>query len=252
MHENQIVIKDLTISYYSQGTEGIQLLYLHGWKSNKNLFQKVGNILQNKYQIIAVDLPGFGHSQIPSQPYYIEKFVEFVIDFIRALNLKDVVIVGHSMGGRIFPLLTNDSHVIGFIGTGPAGLPQRENFKMKVSRLFLRTPILKYTKVLIPEKIKDLIRSKDFRESSGFHRETIKNILKQDMTANIKEINKPTLLIWGKDDDQSPIWMAYKWHEYIQNSTLKIIENCGHFPERDFPEKTAQYIEDFIQRNLVD
>lgn len=244
MNKN-IIIDNLIVSYYSLGKGKITLLYLHGWKSHKELFLDVAKLLENKYQIVLLDLPGFGVSQIPGVAWDLQDYANFVNKFIEKLNLNNVVVIGHSMGGRIFPLLNFNKNVIGFVGTGPAGLPQKKNLKMKTAAVINNTH-LKIIKSLIPEFFKDTIRSKDYKESSGFHKETIKKLLSKDMTQDIKQINKPTLLIWGEDDDQSPIWMAYKWKEYVKNSQLEIIKNCGHFPERDYPEITAKFIDNFI------
>jgi pimeloyl-ACP methyl ester carboxylesterase len=242
-----IVIQNIITSYYDIGEGETVIIYLHGWKSTKESFLKCAELLKDDFRIIGVDLPGFGQTPWPTSAWDIDSYANFVRDFIQKLSLKNVVIAGHSMGGRVMPVLANDPEVKAVIALGAAGLPQRE-FKVKVlksiSRFLRKTGLIH----LLPNVIRQKFRSKDFNESSGIQKETIIKILNQDMTEDIRNIQKPTLLIWGTEDDQSPVWMGYKWNELVKNSELRILENCGHFCERDFPELTAQYIRDFISR----
>ncbi len=102
----QIIINNQLISFVKQGSEVAEqtLLFLHGWRSNKEAW---GNIIQklrvtgDGLQVYAIDLPGFGSSPVPKGDWGVEDYANLVAEFIGKLDLKNVVVIGHSFGGRV-------------------------------------------------------------------------------------------------------------------------------------------------------
>ena len=75
--------------------------------------------------------------------------------------------------------------------------------------------------------------------------EVVENV--EYYTSRYKNIDIPALVIWGKDDSALPVSSAYKLSEELQNSTLRIIDKCGHIPQEEYPRKTAEEINKFMQ-----
>jgi len=63
---------------------------------------------------------------------------------------------------------------------------------------------------------------------------------------DLNKINKPTLIIWGKDDRLIPVAAGHKMNSLINNSTLLIFDKCGHLPQEEIPDRVVGAIEDFV------
>ena len=105
------IINGLNINYIDEGT-GPLLVMLHGWGSNIELFKGVIDFSKAKYHVVAMDMPGFGKSDEPKEAMNVDDYVDFVLAFIKELypQEKEIIFLGHSMGGRIIIKLTSGIH----------------------------------------------------------------------------------------------------------------------------------------------
>ncbi len=112
------------IFYTTKGNGDTTLLFIHGWCINSGYWEGQQDYFSSKYMTIALDLPGFGKSEAERENWTIEEYSKDIICFIDHLNLKNVILIGHSMAGEIIleAALTNHSAIKGIIGI--------DNFKM--------------------------------------------------------------------------------------------------------------------------
>ena len=126
MTAKQITIRDkqVEINYFQQGQGDTTLLFLHGWCINGTYWANQLEYFSMVYNVCAIDLPGFGKSKAERNNWTIEEYAKDVIAFIDIMNLKNVVIIGHSMAGEIMLqiALTNDARISGIVGV--------DNFKI--------------------------------------------------------------------------------------------------------------------------
>jgi len=126
MTAKQITIRDkqVEINYFQQGEGDTTLLFLHGWCINGAYWENQVEYFSKKYNVYAIDLPGFGKSKAERINLTIEEYANDVIAFIDTMNLKNVVIIGHSMAGKIMlqTALANNPKVTGIVGV--------DNFKI--------------------------------------------------------------------------------------------------------------------------
>ena len=126
MTAKHIKIRDnqVEINYFQQGHGDLTLLFLHGWCINGMYWKNQFDYFSKDYNVSAIDLPGFGKSKAERTSWTIEEYAKGVEAFIDALNLKDIVIIGHSMAGEIMlqTSLTNNPKIVGIIGV--------DNFKL--------------------------------------------------------------------------------------------------------------------------
>ncbi|MGE5317904.1 MAG: alpha/beta hydrolase, partial [Chloroflexota bacterium] len=110
--------KQVTINYLQQGQGDTTLLFLHGWCIDGTYWDNQLEYFSENYNAIAIDLPGFGKSRADRTNWTVEEYANDVTAFIDALNLKDVVIIGHSMAGEIMleTALTNNLKIAGVVG----------------------------------------------------------------------------------------------------------------------------------------
>ncbi len=120
MTAKQITIRDkqVEINYFQQGQGDTTLLFLHGWCINGTYWANQFEYFSKNFNVYAIDLPGFGKSKAERDNWTIEEYSKDVIAFIDTMNLKNVVIIGHSMAGEIMLqiALTNNSEITGIVG----------------------------------------------------------------------------------------------------------------------------------------
>jgi pimeloyl-ACP methyl ester carboxylesterase len=120
MTAKQVTIRDkqVEINYFQQGQGDTTLLFLHGWCIDGTYWTNQVESFSKTYHVIAIDLPGFGQSKAERTNWTIEEYANDVSAFMDAMNLQNVIIIGHSMAGEIMlqMALSNNSKIIGIVG----------------------------------------------------------------------------------------------------------------------------------------
>ena len=120
MTAQQITIREkkVEINYFQQGQGETTLLFLHGWCINGMYWKNQVDYFSKTYNVLAIDLPGFGKSKAERTNWTVEEYANDVIAFIYAMKLTNVVIIGHSMAGEIMLqiALTNNPIIVGIVG----------------------------------------------------------------------------------------------------------------------------------------
>ena len=96
----EIKIQDVNINYIQYG-KGKDILLLHGWGQNIEMMKPVGDNFSDRFRITILDFPGFGKSEEPKEPWDIEKYSIMLEKFVKAVNIKKPIVIGHSFGGRV-------------------------------------------------------------------------------------------------------------------------------------------------------
>lgn len=190
------------------------------------------------YNIYALDLPSHNKSDEFSE-HTLELYVDVVRKFIEQLDLKDIILGGHSLGGAVIQsyYFKYPSEVVALFLIGTGG------------RLRVLPSILKMVKNNFPrfiESMDDNLKNEflktdpevifnDFKICDGF--DTL------DKTALI---NIPCLILVGKEDIMTPVKYSEFFHKKIRNSELVIIENAGHLAMIEQPKKLNEAIENYI------
>lgn len=237
----QITINNLKTDYLKIGS-GPTLVFLHGWIKdiNKEKYQELLTLLSKKYQVIALDLPGFGKSDSPKKAWTVTDYASFVNDFLTKININKCVLIGHSFGGRITIKLTSqkNSKIQKIILIDSAGI-ERKSLKVKIL-----STIAKVTPQFIKNKIN--IGSKDYLAISGLMRQTFKNVVNENLEDSLNQIKIPTILIWGQEDHTTPLSHAKIMTQKITNSTLIIVPEANH----GLPYRQAKITTQIIIDNL--
>lgn len=237
---------------------------MHGWDSSSEKWQKVGEILiQNNFQVIIPDLPGFGKSSPPPAPWSVSDYLELVIKFVEKLKtcgelIKPPFLFGHSHGGRISIKFgaVYPENIQGLILCSPGGLLSKKKIRVKfvyflakLGKIFFSLPFLKPLQNFLRKILYRLAGTRDYLKASPLMKETMKKIISENLLPYLPQIKVPTLIIWGEKDRILPVSDAYLIKKKIPNSTLKIMENIGHAPNLEAPEKLAQLIIAWLTSN---
>lgn len=198
----KIKVKNVLVNYIQYG-EGKDILLLHGWGQNIEMMKMLGDNFSDRFRITILDFPGFGLSEEPSESWTIKDFADMLDEFVNELGIKKPIIMGHSFGGRVAIRYSADHVVEKIVLFGsPCVREERE--------LPLSVKILKGIKKLpgmdkIGEFAKNFIGSRDYKAASPIMRQTLVDVVNEDLSKYAKEIDCPTLLIWGENDTEAPV-----------------------------------------------
>lgn len=253
----RIAIDGLNISYKIFGNGGINVLLLHGWGTTKEIFEPVINIIskESDLKLITLDFPGFGESDMPKKALDTIDYEKIIYNFIKAIGLNKIILIGHSFGGRISIRLASShpENVNKVILVDSAGLkPKRKLsyyikvYSFKFSKFFLK---ILFKKKKLDKKMKTLYSkygSEDYKHTNAMLRETLVKVVNEDLSTLLPKIKAPILLMWGENDNDTPVWMAKQMDSLIQDSGLVVLKGAGHYSFIDKLNEFCIIIKKFI------
>lgn len=252
INSKQIVLNGLLINYYLNNIEDSKktIIFIHGWLSESRVwFHLMHALTKASYECFAIDLPGFGQSQVPESSVDNTFYADIIDQFVKKLNLSNVVLVGHSNGGAVcVKYLNKDSaNVVQLILIDSAGIREQTTTK-RIKRFIAEIvrPIFKFS-LLKPlrNKIYRVMGSEDYINSEYLH-DTYKNVVNEDISDLFINVKVPTLIIWGENDGATPLRYADFIHSSIEGSQLVVLDT-GHFPFQEKPSEVINEIITFIK-----
>lgn len=250
----KINIEGLDINYICEG-EGKSILLLHGWGANIQAFTPVINRLKNNFKVYVIDFPGFGESDEPKDIYGVYDYARIVKEFIDKMELNQVILMGHSFGGRISIILGKKypNIIKKIILVDSAGIIPKRKFKYYFKVYTFKSLRFIYSKLFFFKNKKERMKkfykkfgSEDYKEASETMRKILVKIVNQDLKPLLKGIKAPTLLIWGENDTATPLYMGKIMEKEIPNSGLVVLEGAGHFSYLDKFNKFIIIVENFL------
>lgn len=228
------------------------ILLLHGWGCSVQMWQPVAQRLSARARVTAIDFPGHGKSGRPPEPWGAPEHAGMVAALIRELGIEGCDIIGHSHGGRIALCLAAAQPALAgkLVLTGAAGLrgePTDEQKKRSDTYKRLRgiSDTLDRIKILgpLPEKMREALRQKygsaDYKALDAEMRKTFVKLVSTDLTDELPRIQAPTLLLWGSEDTETPLWMGQKMESLIPDAGLVVLQGGTHFA---FLEKLPDFL----------
>jgi len=253
--------KDQRIAYEVVG-QGKALLVLHGWGSSKRVMMPVAKSLEDIRASYVLDFPGFGESNEPHEPWSVDDYADAVEAFISMLPDDHIDVLVHSFGGRVILKLLNRPKgrqiIQKVLITGGAGMKPNRPFKYYVRKYTAKT--LKAPFMILPNPLKEKalnwlrgtnlwksLGSSDYSQLSGVMRQTFVKTVTEHLENCLPEIEHETLLLWGRNDDATPIYQAERIEQGIDNAALVVIEDAGHYAFLDKPKQFAAIAKAFFE-----
>lgn len=233
--------KALGMVYTKEGS-GKPVLLLHGWGASKESFYYQIQHLKKKFTVIAVDFWGFGESDKLKKPYTVFDYALKLHCFLQYIDVEPYAVIAHSFGARV--LLKGCLDVEKIVITGGAGLQPRRSVKYYVKKYTYR--FLKSTRMFHPEKLRRRFSASGYAELDDIMRKTFSNVVAEDLTSYLCKIKSPTLLVWGENDRETPLYMAKRMERGIESSALVVIDGAGHFPFVDRPNLFNGILDHFL------
>ena len=262
----------MNVHYRDEGnpSDTLPIVLIHGTGSSLHTFDGWATQLKRNNRVIRMDLPAYGLTgPFPDRDYSISNYVKFVEQFLSALGIQKCIMAGNSLGGNITwrfaianPNMVDKMILIDASGYasraksrplafGMAEVPVVKNlFTYITPRFVVKSSVenVYFDKTKVDEALVDRYFELSLRE--GNRQAFIDRFaVEKDTSAyhQIKTIRQPTLVLWGKADNLIPVKMAYKFHEDLPNSTLVVLENVGHVPMEEVPERSLKPVRIFLK-----
>ncbi len=272
LYQGQIRIK------YRQRQQGQAqtLFFIHGFGAGSHYWRDLEEHFSKNFNTIALDLKGFGYSDKPLDGNYrLSDQAALVTSFLEAKDLRQVILVGHSLGGAVALLSALQQpagRIIGLILVDPATYGQPLPDFMKLLRLpvlglllpALLPPDLQVKRMLsmvfaektkiTPAMIQQYVEYLQMPGAAAAMRETAKEIYWEDLDgvrAKTAALNLPVLIIWGDRDQVLPPDSGRRLQAEIKGAELVLIPGSGHNPHEENPAATVAAMASFLQRRLA-
>lgn len=247
------LIEDGKYRYIEKG-EGIPMIILHGLMGGLSNFQGVSEYFPSKgYKVLIPELPIY---DMPILKTTVKNFAKFLEEFIEYKGLKDVILLGNSLGGHIGLLHTKmfPKMVKALVITGSSGLyesamgdgyPKRGDYefiKKKAQDVFYDPEVA--TKEIVDEVFATVNDRMKLVKTLAI----AKSAIRHNMSKDLPHMHTPTCIIWGENDTVTPPNVAKEFHELLPDSDLYWIEKCGHAPMMEHPEDFNRILETWLKK----
>ncbi len=267
------------IAYVDEGKGPYTLLMVHGLGSYLPVYTKMVEALQQNFRCIAVDLPNYGKSSSGEYPFSMDFFAQTLKAFIHTAKLKNVILVGHSMGGQIGMTLALDAPgtLKGLVLLSPAGfetfLPEhRAWFSALMQPALLKaTPPAQIERNFdvnfhnnkLPDDARFMLEDRMSLRADSIAYDAYCNMIPRCVMGmldspvfdRISSIRLPVLILAGEEDalipnrilhpGMTPRQVAEAGHSRIPGSRLRMLSPCGHFVPWECAEEVSGEIMEF-------
>ena len=246
------------IHYVDVGA-GPTVILLHGLADDVGVWGAVMPALAAKHRVIALDQVGFGRSDKPLLNYRVSTFVDFLDGFLNELKIKRASLVGNSLGGwvaadfalkhpdRIERLVLSDA--AGYAALAKTMDPRALNALHLASREDIRyLGPLTFRDKRFYEDV-DLAFKQRVAAGDSYTVSQLLDSMRRGenvLDGRLGAMEKPTLILWGRDDKLIPVNFAARFNKEINASRLRIIDGCGHMPQVECPEKFNDALLQFL------
>lgn len=241
----QYKYKNIHIHYsFNDNDSKVNLIFLHGWGQNIEMMNPIAKPFMKKYNVLIIDLPGFGLSDEPKEVWSVYDYASMVNSLASELKMKNPIIIGHSFGGKIalcYAIKYNPKKIV--LLASP--------YRVKIKSKSFKTSLLKFMKkVPVINKLEDFAKrhmgSTDYKNASKMMREILVQHVNLDLTEEVKTIKCPTLLIWGTNDAEVSYEDGVYLSELIKDSGFVTYEGCSHYAYLERAKQTISVLNSFI------
>lgn len=239
-------IKNIDINYIRYGNKNKKtLVLLHGWGQNIEMMKPIGDNLQDSFDIIIIDLPGYGLSDEPNYVWTVYDYADAIHELLMDLKVKNPIVLGHSFGGKISLIYGSKYETEKLVLFGSPYRPeiQKLSLKIKVLKSFAKVKILSP----LVEFAKKHIGSTDYKNASPMMRKILVETVNLDITEDVKKIECSTLLIWGENDTAVPLSRAYELEKLIKDAGVVVYDECTHYAYLERLGQTINILNSFLK-----
>ncbi|HBL60490.1 MAG TPA: alpha/beta hydrolase, partial [Cyanobacteria bacterium UBA8803] len=250
--------------FWREVGQGPILVFLHSSWSDSSQWLPVIEHLSQDYHCFAPDLLGFGDSEKPKLHYSIQLEVECLLNYLEALNLSQIYLIGHSLGGWIAAsyALNHGDRIRGLVLLAPEGVQTqaKQDSSQRTWWLVSSSPIA-YTilRSLLPlarllgrhQGIEQALQQRHLLLKSPTACELLFQRRPSEITAELlqerlNELKVPLLILQGRNDDPQAIDRSKTYAHHTPKAQLQLIDGGGHDVVDVLPDVVAKYIDNFV------
>lgn len=250
------------------GTGRQPLLFAHGFGCDQNMWRFVTPAFENDHEIVLFDYVGSGKSDLrsysPSRYGSLAGYAQDILDICEALDLKEVILVGHSVSSMIGLLAANEQpeRFASLIMIGPSPCYVNDGdyhggFERADIEGLLDTMdrnYLGWAQFMAPVVMKNDDRPHLQRELEQSFCSTDPNIARRfaeatflaDNRADLVRAQVPSLILQCAEDAIAPECVGRYLHQHLAGSTLRVMKATGHCPHMSHPEESIQLIQEYL------
>jgi pimeloyl-ACP methyl ester carboxylesterase len=270
--QHRIRIDDREVNYVEMG-EGPALVFIHGLGASWQSWLENMPEFARDHRVIAMDLPGFGYSEMPPEDISIERYAAWTCTLLDALGIESAALVGNSMGGfiaadmairtpervqrlavvsaavfwqsyrRAQPLVglarLSEAHVARALTRSTDAVATRPRLRSWA----LASAGFRYPHLISKELAHELVRSA--RRTDGFL-PALEALADYPLEEELPKIDCPTLIVWGAHDTLVPVKDAKRMQELIPGSRSEVFERTGHVAMLERPERFNRLLREFL------
>lgn len=249
----EFAIKEEKDFRYVEEGQGEVLLLLHGLMGALSNWEDVVNEFKGQYRVIIPMLPLY---DMPLLTTGVKSLAKFVHKFVTYKGLKNIVILGNSLGGHVGLVytLSHPQEVKALVLTGSSGLYENAfggSFPRRESYDFIREKV-EFTfydpATATKELVDDVFAAVNDRNKVIRILAIAKSAIRHNMGKELDKIAVPVCLIWGMNDKITPPPVAQEFQEILPDAELNWIDKCGHAPMMERPVEFNHFLRNFLNR----
>lgn len=234
------------IAQVEQTGQGEQLLLLHGWGpasvSMAGHLRPLAARLQHRYEVTMVDFPGHGGSGQPGVDWGVKEYAEWTLGLMDQLGLARPTLIAHSFGGRVALWLAahHPQRVQALVLTGCAGLRPRATLRGRLRAWMFKAargalavlgmfPALKARQAGWLASLRGQFASADYLDTPEALRGSFSRVVREDLRPLLPRVTQPVLLVWGEQDQATPLWMGQVMAKELPDARLLVYQDEDHF-----------------------
>ncbi|MES2730836.1 MAG: alpha/beta hydrolase [Bacteroidota bacterium] len=254
---------------YRISGKGKTVLFLHGFCENKDLWLAFENRLSASYQVIVVDLPGFGESLDNTQYQSIDMMAREVFKALSLEQIHHCVVVGHSLGGYVamaladlYPQLL--SGLCLFHSTAYPDSDEKKHTRDKTATFIEKRGLEPFLETFVPSiffadtraALADRIKVyyERARQTPVATAVAVTKAMRDrpDRSAVLAKVDCPVMFIAGKEDTAVPIETNKAQFFLPKKSTIHILSDTAHMGMYEQETETLAMVENFVRQTAID
>lgn len=227
----------------AQGGSGPPVVFLHGWRRDRTDFADV----LAAHRGFSIDLPGFGASPPPPEPWGAGRYAEAVREMLLEIGAESdpVILVGHSFGGRVATCVAAQSPelVRGLLLMGTPLLrrtsPGRPVRALRIAKALWRRGLISEARV---EALRDRHGSEDYRAADGVMRDVLVTLVNEEYSEELRAVVCPCAMLWGRRDSAASVDLAHVAADLVDHLVEFCEVDSGHDVHHSHPDEVRRLI----------
>lgn len=248
----------VAIAYDVRGRGDTSLVFIHGWCSNRSFWHNQLDVFADDYQVIAVDLPGHGNSGRARNNWSISSFAADIETVVKSLDLKRIVLIGHSMGGLVSLEAAHrlSDSVIGIVGADTIGDVESEEEPEMMDIIInafqtdfagtMKTAMPRMFSQNAPQELVQWVTDNSVQADPAMAVAIFREVSVVDEKQLLSAAGVPVRVVYAAPGDPSESHAYVKTNRKYADYEAVFIIGAGHFLHLENPDEFNNHLRAFL------